>query len=143
MEASLLPESAGSIVEERADAGVGTWATLAPTTWDPRTHTFSGLVWCMPGFRDTSFEEREVWPASAKKLRGGRIIHVGPAPKPTGKRPFHRLGTVALLEDNVYTLCPMWVRNGQPEYETWLNPATGVATEDVERHGTELVAGLP
>ncbi|MFB0833744.1 hypothetical protein ACX8Z9_08165 [Arthrobacter halodurans] len=141
MEAIELPETAGSIVEERGTPaiGVGFMATLVPTKWDPRTRSFNGLVWCKPA----GIDETGVWPVSPKKLRGGKVLHVGPAPKPTGKRPLRRLGTVALLDGIVYTYCPMWLLNGTPEHAMWLYAAKGVAANDVERHGTELVPGMP
>ncbi|MHA7284636.1 hypothetical protein [Arthrobacter sp. TMS2-4] len=144
METDLLPRTAGSAVEYDLNAlDDGFCATLAPTTWDPRTHTFSDLVWCAPGFTGTSFEVGEIWPVPAKRLRHGRTIHVGSPPKPTRKKPLRRIGTIALLDNTVYTYCPMWLRNGCIEHAAWLNPAAGIALEDIERHGTELVAGLP
>lgn len=144
METGSLPTTAGSAVEYDYDTfGNGLYATLAPSTWNPRTRRFDDLIWSAPDFTGNSSDVREVWPIPIKRLRLARVVHVGPNPTTTRRTPLRRLGTIALLDNVVYTYCAKWRRDDHVKYAAWLNPATGIATENIERYGSELVAGLP
>lgn len=144
MQIDPLPDSAGPIVNLLNGTMVNQewWATLVPTTWDERTQTFDGLSWYSPSCSEESLDDPEIWPVSAKKSRKSTIIHAGPAAKLAGKRPPRWPGSVALLDGTVHTYCVDGVLNGRPGYAIWLNPTEGIAPQDIERHGTELVAGL-
>ncbi|MFB0833745.1 hypothetical protein ACX8Z9_08170 [Arthrobacter halodurans] len=139
-----LPSTAGSIIEEWGGDHSGRAATLVPTSWDPRTHTFGGLVWCtpQPTWDLESYEVLTV-PTNALLRRGTIAFTAGP-PRPSGTRPLRRPGTIALLDGTVYTYCAWHLESAHPEHFVWLNPAAGILTEgDIERHGAELVAGMP
>ncbi|WP_394253515.1 hypothetical protein [Arthrobacter pityocampae] len=143
MHSDSPPYTAGSILDLNGGAIVlhEWWATLVPTTWNSRDQTFTGLDWYTPHFDLEGVQDPELWPVPAKKIRKAVMLHAGPAPKLAGKRPLHRPGSIALLNGIAYTYCANSSFDKRLGYAVWWNPVEGIAPEDIEHHGTELVAG--
>jgi hypothetical protein len=147
MDHTDIPTSAGSIVTFQSP-GLGRWvAVLAPDGWDPRTKTFTWASWCRGSydFVNSQAEGPVQVPANELIRKGLQVIRIGPAASTPRARAMSRHGAVALMDGQVFTYCPSGIdRDNRFTDGIWVHPAGDVrAAGDVERHGLELVPGMP